>query len=85
MTNIFPASGHWQNMPLLAQIQASPSCNQTRAQMWTLIIYLKLSLRMQSTHVAFLLPMSVNVQYHCRDVLSVVSVLPFRLLSVKYI
>uniref|UniRef100_A0ACD5WTH1 Uncharacterized protein n=1 Tax=Avena sativa TaxID=4498 RepID=A0ACD5WTH1_AVESA len=89
MTNIFSAPGHWDNRPLLAQIQSSPSFQQNN------ISHINRGNNVKAHHLARLASKLHNrpVMYRClcsdaeicpiRETLSVTSVLPFTLLSVK--
>lgn len=88
-TNIFSAPGHWENRPLLAQIQASPSFHQNnighinRNENIKAHHLARLALKIKSRPVAFRCLCSGSEACTSRDVLSQISVFPFTLLSVK--
>jgi hypothetical protein len=88
-TNIFSAPGHWDNRPLLAHIQKSPSFQRNK------IFHINRQSNVKAYHLAWLALKMHNtpVLYRClcsdaglcpiREILFATSVLPFKLLSVK--
>jgi hypothetical protein len=86
---VFDAPGHWENRPLLAAIQASPSfhCNRIthidRSNNVKADHQARLALRIHSRSLAVRCLSSEAGQCPGKDILSVSSVTPFTLLSVK--
>jgi hypothetical protein len=88
-TSVLNAPGHWVIRPILADIQATYAFHPSRVAHITRCFNFKahhqarLGLRLQSTSLAFRCLSSSKTQCFCRDVLSMASVNPFTLLSVK--
>lgn len=86
---VFKAPGHWENRPHLAAIQASPSfcCKKiahiNRCKNFKADHQARLALRIQNTSLAIRCLCSEAGQCPGRDILSVSSVDPFTLISVK--
>ena len=89
-TSILNAPGHWIIRPILADIQATNAFHPSRIAHVNRCFNIKahhqarLGLRIKSSFLAFRCLSSCPGQCTCRDVLSVSSVTPFTLLSVKW-
>jgi hypothetical protein len=87
--SVFNAPGHWENRPHLAAIQASPSfqCNNIahigRGRNVKADHQARLALRIQNSSLAIRCLSTKAGQCPSKDILSVSSVVPFTLLSVK--
>jgi hypothetical protein len=88
-TSVFATPGHWENRPLLAEIQASPSFHSSRISHVRRCDNVKadhlarLALRIQNRSLAIRCLGSEAGSCPARDILSVSSVKGFTLLSVK--